>query len=145
MARPKEYTEERIRQEAKALIKYADEVDIPLEKEFAVQRGYSSQRISEFAKSSEEFSEALKKTKDIQEVKIVKAAMAGKINVTFAIFTLKNVSGWRDVQPISIQNDNRVSLLDIIKRVSVKETFGKKEPKDSSDSSKDFDCGYKIL
>ncbi len=141
MARPKEYTEKWIRSEAKALLRYAKEAEIPFEKEFASKRGYSSQRISEFAKSSEEFSEALKKMKDIQEVKLVKAALAGKINVTFTIFTLKNVSGWRDVQPVGVQDSDKMSLLESIKRLCVVSGTENISLKDHKGTLK----GYQIL
>ncbi len=120
MARHKEYTEAWLKKEAKALLKYAHDTDMPFEKEFASRRGYSSQRISEFANKSEEFSEALKKMKDLQEIKIVKAAMERKINITFAIFTLKNVAGWRDIPIINTSEDRGLTLVDIVKSVTGK-------------------------
>lgn len=73
---------------------------VPFMTEFASKRGYARQRLTEFAQASEKFSDALKRMKDIQEYKIVIGALAGKLNPTFAIFTLKNVAGWRDRQEI---------------------------------------------
>ena len=49
--------------------------------------------------------------KDIQEVKIVKAAFLGKINPTMAIFTLKNVAGWRDVSKIDSLVDHHYQVV----------------------------------
>ena len=111
MGRPKKYTAIFIQKEAQALLAYAKATAIPFEKEFASKRGYSSQRISEFANISEEFSDALKKMKDIQEVKIFKAALWGKINPTMAIFTLKNVAGWRDVSKIDSLVDHHYQVV----------------------------------
>lgn len=43
-----------------------------------------------------QFSDAYKKAKDMQEQNLVKGALTGVYNSTFAIFTAKNVLGWRD-------------------------------------------------
>lgn len=42
------------------------------------------------------FSDTYKKAKDLQEANLVEGTMAGAYNSTFAIFTAKNVLGWRD-------------------------------------------------
>jgi hypothetical protein len=42
------------------------------------------------------FSYAYKKAKDLQEANLVEGTMKGAYNSTFAIFTAKNVMGWRD-------------------------------------------------
>lgn len=43
-----------------------------------------------------DFSYAYKKAKELQEANLVKGALTGAYNPTFAIFTAKNVLGWRD-------------------------------------------------
>ena len=43
-----------------------------------------------------EFSDAYKRAKELQEENLVSGALTGKYNATFAIFTAKNVLGWRD-------------------------------------------------
>jgi len=43
-----------------------------------------------------DFSSAYKKAKDLQEANLVEGTIAGAYNSTFAIFTAKNVLGWRD-------------------------------------------------
>ncbi len=98
---PSKYTTKRIEREAVALIKYAEAAQIPFEFEFATQRGYYSELLSRWALKNDKFYQALKKMKDIQTTKIVKAAMMKKIDVTMAIFTLKNVAGWRDKQELA--------------------------------------------
>jgi len=42
------------------------------------------------------FSYAYKKAKDLQQANLVEGTMKGAYNSTFAIFTAKNVLGWRD-------------------------------------------------
>lgn len=74
-------------------------------KDFAIEQGFASQRLSEFAKENEGFSDALKKAKDIQESRLKKIGLSGKA-VAFVIFALKNVAGWRDL-PEQKQDDNR--------------------------------------
>lgn len=82
--------------EAEALLEYANAAVIPFKKEFCAQRGYSAEKLAHFGKINKHMEAALKKMEYIQETKIVKGALAGKLNATFAIFTLKNVAGWRD-------------------------------------------------
>ena len=42
------------------------------------------------------FSDAYKRAKELQENNLVEGALTGAYNPTFAIFTAKNVLGWRD-------------------------------------------------
>lgn len=45
-----------------------------------------------------EFSAAYKKAKDLQEALLVEGGLAGAYETPFAIFTAKNVIGWKDKQ-----------------------------------------------
>lgn len=65
-------------------------------KDFAVMKGFSAQRLSEFSKKNEKFKEAMERAKDIQESKLIKLGMQKGANQAFIIFILKNVSGYRD-------------------------------------------------
>ena len=98
LGRPKVYTAKFLKKEAQELMMYIDKTLIPFKNEFCLERNYSPQRISEFAKINTLFSEALKRLEAKQELNIVKGALSNKLNASFAIFTLKNVAGWRDVQ-----------------------------------------------
>ena len=103
--RPTKYTPAFLKKEAVALRKFASDTAIPFLKEFSSKRGYSAQRISDFAEKSDDFKAALEYQKDIFESKLVKLALFNKINSTFAIFTMKNCCGWRDVRDMNHMSD----------------------------------------
>ncbi len=78
--------------------------DLPFIRDFAKKIGVNTDTLYEWANKKEEdgalvypeFSEALKAVKQLQEKIIVINALNGCYNSTFAIFTAKNVLGWRD-------------------------------------------------
>ena len=92
------WTEERINEEADALIEYTETCSLPFIKDFTYDRGYPSSYVADRFSHNERFCNALKRLKDRQEMQIIKGAMTNKLNCTFCIFTLKNIAGWRDVQ-----------------------------------------------
>lgn len=96
--RPKKYTPDFLDSLADDLILYVKTAKIPFLKEFCFNHNFGSQRISEFAKDSQKFSEALNRFKDLFEAKIVQGSLAGELNGYMAMNTLKNCSGWRDKQ-----------------------------------------------
>lgn len=57
----------------------------------------------------EDFSYAYKRAKDYQEAILAEGALVGSYNSTFAIFTAKNVLGWRDKS--EEENDNKIVYL----------------------------------
>lgn len=71
---------------------------------FAVNVGVTRETLHDWATAKKpdgelkhpRFSYAYKKAKDFQEANLVEGTMAGAYNSTFAIFTAKNVLGWRD-------------------------------------------------
>ena len=66
---------------------------------------------------SRRFSDTYKKAKAMQEAKIVKGGLTGKLNPTMAIFTLKNVAGWRDSKDLKIKEDAKDTTPQPIKLV----------------------------
>lgn len=70
--------------------------DMPFIRDFAKQIGVNVDTLYEWAKQHAEFSEALKAVKQLQEKILVINGLNGCYNSTFAIFTAKNVIGWRD-------------------------------------------------
>ena len=91
------YTLEFIDNEAEALLEWAQShAFIPFLEEFAVKRGYYSDKIAAFSHQSEKFARALLIVKDIQLVKCATMALRGELSTAFAIFTMKNISKWKD-------------------------------------------------
>lgn len=72
---------------------------------FATNIGVTKETLHDWATSRDidtgelkhpDFSSAYKKAKDLQEANLIEGTIAGAYNSTFAIFTAKNVLGWRD-------------------------------------------------
>jgi hypothetical protein len=95
------------------LLQYAENTPLPFKQDFAHQNKFASQRISEFCKVPE-FADALKRFEDIQQSKIIAQAFIKAIDVTFAIFTLKNVAGWRDRQEVEHSGEIKGTAVQII-------------------------------
>ena len=63
---------------------------------FASKIGVHRETLLEWAKRYPEFADAYKKAKDLQESNLIEGTLAGAYQPSFAIFTAKNVLGWRD-------------------------------------------------
>jgi hypothetical protein len=72
---------------------------------FATNIGVTKQTLHDWATAkvfetgelkNPEFSDAYKKAKDLQEANLIEGTIGNAYNSTFAIFTAKNVLGWRD-------------------------------------------------
>lgn len=73
-------------------------------KAFAVDHDIPSDVLSEWAGKNEKFALALKKAKDIQELRLIDLGIElsrDKNKPAFVIFALKNVAGWRDAHDIT--------------------------------------------
>lgn len=78
--------------------------DFPTLAGFAGKLGVSRDTLHEWANGKNadgtlkhsEFSDAYKRAKELQEQNLVTGALSGVYNATFAIFTAKNILGWRD-------------------------------------------------
>lgn len=73
--------------------------DVPTFAGFAAKIGIHRETLLNWTKEHEEFFDAYKKAKELQENFIVVNGNRGLINTAFGIFTAKNVLGWRDKQP----------------------------------------------
>lgn len=68
---PKEHTESFIEKEAEALLQWLKSPTNFYFKNFALERGYHPQRMSEFSKKNKRFAEALEIAKATQECRLV--------------------------------------------------------------------------
>lgn len=111
MARPKKYDDKFIESLADDLLEWIKgDTKSYFLKNFAIERGFSAQRLSEFASKNEKFAEALKKAKDMQEARLFDLGLVTK-NQSFVIFALKNVANWRDAEKQTDNNDKPVTTL----------------------------------
>ena len=94
--RPTKYTPEYLKALGDKLIKWIKEPSHWWLMDFVIENDMWASQLTELAEKDEYFSKALKKAHTIQTSRIVQLAMAHKIDTTMAIFTLKNVAGWRD-------------------------------------------------
>jgi len=70
--------------------------DLPTLASFASLIGVHRDTINQWAKDNKEFSDAIKEAKEHQERILVTNGLMGLYQGAFAIFTAKNVIGWRD-------------------------------------------------
>jgi len=77
---------------------YIDKTDIPIIAEFAANSKIYKQRLYEW----EEFADSIKRAISKKEASLERGALDNKINVTMAIFSLKQL-GWKDKQEIDHQ------------------------------------------
>lgn len=100
VGRPKTWTDEKIEEVAIALGQFVDTEPIPLFCKFEAEYG-NGLDISDHPEwqNNERFLVAYKKAKKTVEWKIAYGGLSGRLNTAMAIFTLKNVAGWRDIPP----------------------------------------------
>lgn len=80
--------------------RYIEETEIPIAAQFAARNGFGKSLLYEW----EEFSELLKLCTTKKEAALEQKALAGDINVTMAIFSLKQL-GWSDRQETTHRGD----------------------------------------
>lgn len=73
--------------------------DTPTFAGFAASIGVHRDTLHQWCKDHDEFSDAYKRAKELQENFLVVNGNKSLINAAFAIFTAKNVLGWREKQP----------------------------------------------
>ena len=117
MGRPKKYDDEFISKELEALVEWMKDDNNFWLKDFSIERGYPYAYLSVWANENESFSNSLKKAHDIQETKLVKGGLSGKFNNAMAIFVLKNVAGYRDVQAIDHTIKDPTNWFELMKRI----------------------------
>jgi hypothetical protein len=100
--KPIKYTEEFCLNEVREMYKYITETkegkNVIFISELTEWRGYSLQRWTDNlqAYDNEEITETIKRIESILELRLAKGMIAGKLNATGVIFTLKNKYKWKD-------------------------------------------------
>lgn len=99
--RPPKYTQKWLKKEADLFKKWMQKEESIYFKSFACQRGYSAQRLAEFAQVSEAFSAVYELAKDWQEQKLVNYGLFNKINAGLTKFVLQNHHNWAEKSQIT--------------------------------------------
>ncbi len=73
---------------------------LPYFGKFALEIGVTMMTLNRWLEKHGEFIETYEMCKELQKYFVVVNALLGLYNPAFAIFTLKNISGWRDKQEI---------------------------------------------
>lgn len=101
-----------------AIIEYFKDPEVqplPLFEDYAIKLDVSKSTLYKWGEDHKEFSDSLKRCKEIQEARWVNGALQNKFNVPFAIFMGKNCFGWTD----KAETTHRVeSVDDIVRAIS---------------------------
>lgn len=109
--RPTKYTVEFIELEADAFDRWMQREDSLWYKDFALERGYLPDRLTEWAKVNEKFSRVYRKSQEWQQSKLVKGGLLNQFNAGFTKFVMGNTCGWSDKQQVSGDNANPLAFL----------------------------------
>lgn len=105
------WTQERMEEEAVALVEWISKEENIYINRFALERKYSPQRLHDMAKKSEMFSQAYAFAKAYQEIKLVEGAAFNKMNPGFIKFALTNWHSWTEKSEISAKVENPLEQL----------------------------------
>ena len=109
--RPIKYTKDFIEAEADAFEDWMQKEDSLWYRDFALERGYLPDRLTEWAKINEKFSRVYRKSQEWQQSKLVKGGLLNKFNAGFTKFVMGNTCGWSDKQQISGDAANPLAFL----------------------------------
>lgn len=108
---PQKYTDSWIEQEAEAFRQWMQLPESIFFKSFAIERGYSPQRLTEFAEKNKVFSEVFKLAKDWQESKLINCGLFNKTNSGMTKFVLANHHGYSEKSQVGGDQANPLSFL----------------------------------
>jgi hypothetical protein len=109
--RPIKYTPAFIEAEADAFEVWMQRKDSIWYKDFALERGYLPDQLSEWAKTNEKFSRVYRKAQEWQQSKLVKGGLLNQFNAGFTKFVMGNTCGWSDKQQIGGDAANPLAFL----------------------------------
>jgi len=108
---PQKYTDEWIELEAEEFCKWMQLPESIFIKSFAIERGYSPQRLTEFSEKNKVFSEVLARAKDWQESKLVNYGLFNRTNPGMTKFVLANHHGYAEKAQIAGDSANPLQFL----------------------------------
>jgi hypothetical protein len=113
VGRPRKYTREYLAEIVEKLERYIDETPVPVVAEFAYKNRIPRQALYDH----EELSDSIKRLIDKKEAQLEILALKGEINITMAIFSLKQM-GWRDrlFQSVELQNESTIDINEMIEK-----------------------------
>lgn len=103
--RPPKYTTQFIESEADAFLEWMSKESSIWYKDFALERGYLPDLLSEWSKVNEKFSRVYKQSQVWQQSKLVKGGLLNKYNSGFTKFVMANTCGWSDKQETKVAGD----------------------------------------
>ncbi len=109
--RPQAYTDQMIEKEAQAFREWMAKEDSIFIKSFAVERGYSPQRLTEFAEKNNVFSEVLELAKSWQECRLINYGLFNKTNSGLTKFVLANHHNYSEKTQVTGDAANPLSFL----------------------------------
>jgi hypothetical protein len=99
--RPEKYDIKFIENEAKLLDEWIQKPQNIWYYEFAIQRGYPRQQLTEFSEKSKVFSDSMALAKEAQEIKLLNGGLRNEYNASIVKFSLANHHGYREKQEVS--------------------------------------------
>ncbi len=105
--RPREYDRDAL---AILFAKYIADTEIPIAAEFAANQGFGKQILYNFADAEPRFYDLLTRCVSKKEAALERQALAGAVNCSMAIFSLKQL-GWTDRNESTLKGDKAHPLV----------------------------------
>ena len=109
--RPREWTAGLIEQKRQALDRWIDNPENYFFTAFLNEEGLHAEHIARFCQYSQSFRETHTRALQIQEQRIVEAALTRKFDGNFAKFVLQNKAGWREKSEVTGDGTNPLAII----------------------------------
>jgi len=109
--RPKKWTDEAIEKEAEAFDKWISKPTSIWFEKFAFERGYPAQNLSEWAQKNKRFSEAYKRAKLWQKIKLIEGGLFSKFNSKITTLLLSHEFQINEQSNVHQTGDSTVQIV----------------------------------
>ena len=116
--KPKYWTDERIDEEADAFWEWLQKRSSYWFTSFATERGYSHQRLTEWAAKNQKFADVYEYAKSWQQDRLAMGALTKTFDCSFTKFVMANTCGWTDKSQTQISGDAANPLDIVLNRVT---------------------------